>query len=590
MRTNPDTGAILARVDDLERHRQVVDRALAEAGLGWDAWPEAATDATLDASVRLSALLLMLGLTAPRIELEGGYREFTDPTVEAIDRLRRNKLPWDAATATTALRTVTALEDFDERRVTVALRGAEQVCAAGLADTALLDALLEVSEALGQLAEHVWRVPETQELARRVLVAASPPDLLDLTLLREHGDGWGGPAREVAREAPGEAVAPLVRLLGELGTRKPSGTWLAAVSSALTAEPAQDLLRRWLELAADADVVPLRPDTTVALSGGMLFCRGNDDLVRAAVLASRLLDEAWVPGVLGVLARRGAATSGAPGMTEALALKVASAAVATLAARGTPGDREVLEQLLEDLSRRDLVRRVGAALGRDEEAARRDDELRRTKAAAVRRKADPAPRQDRAAVDALLRGHVTPVLRGRGFTGSGRTLRRFHDDRVDLVSLGSSEDHLSVTYGTWFDGAHPPDDPFPVSRDRVRSHHLDIRLAEHFTASPEELARFANRLDDVVLPFLDTLGRYELVVALAEHGAGAPDGALQLEGAPSPATSGFLGLLALSVGDRERAERHLEARVVFEETEAYEPDPASIAFWRRHLERARQAG
>ena len=95
---------------------------------------------------------------------------------------------------------------------------------------------------------------------------------------------------------------------------------------------------------------------------------------------------------------------------------------------------------------------------------------------------------------------------------------------------------------------------------------------------------------DVVLPFLDTLGRYELVVAFAEHGAGSPDGALQLEGAPSPATSGFLGLLALSVGDHERAVRHLQARVVFEETEAYEPDPECIEFWRRHLERARQAG
>jgi hypothetical protein len=231
-----------------------VDRALSEAGLGWDAWPQAATDATLDASVRLSALLLMLGLAAPRIEREGGYRELADPTVDAIDRLRRNKLPWDAATATTALRTVTALEDFDDRRVTVALRGAEQVCAAGLADAALLDALLELSEALDHLAEHVWRVPETQELARRVLVAASPPELLDLTLLREHGDGWGGPAREAARQAPSEAVAPLVRLLGELGPRKPSRTWLAAVSSALAAESAYDLLRRWLELAADADV------------------------------------------------------------------------------------------------------------------------------------------------------------------------------------------------------------------------------------------------------------------------------------------------------------------------------------------------
>ena len=124
----------------------------------------------------------------------------------------------------------------------------------------------------------------------------------------------------------------------------------------------------------------------------------------------------------------------------------------------------------------------------------------------------------------------------------------------------------------------------------MRSQHLDIRLAEHFTATPDEVARFADRLGDVVVPFLDTLGRYELVVAFAEHGAGSPDGALQLEGAPSPATSGFLGLLALSVGDHERAVRHLQARVVFEETEAYEPDPECIEFWRRHLERAQQAG
>ena len=585
-----DGTAILARVSELEQHRQVVDRALAETGSGWDAWPQAATDSSLDAAVRLSALLLMLGLTAPRIEQGGGYREFPDPTVDAIDRLRRHKLPWDAATATTALRTVTELEDFDDRRVTVALRGAEQVCAAGLADTALLDALQELSEALDQLAEHTWRVPETQELARRVLVAASPPDMLDLTLVRD-GDSWGGPAREAARQAPGETVAPLVRLLGELGARKPSRTWLAGVGSAVAAGPAHDLLRRWLELAADADVVPPRPGATVSGSGGMLFCHGNDDLVRAAVLATRVLgDEGWVPGVLGVLARRGAATSGAPAMTEALALKVASAAVDSLAARGTPADHEVLEQLLEDLSRRDLVRRVGAALGRDEEAARRDEELRRVKAAAVRRKADPGPRQARAAVDALLRAHVTPVLRERGFTGTGRTLRRFHGDRVDLVSLGSSENHLSVTYGTRFDGAHPPDDPYPIGRDGVRSQHLDIRMAEHFTATAEELAHFATRLAEVVVPFLDTLGRYELVVALAEHGAGAPGGALQLEGAPSPVTSGFLGLLALSVGDHERGVRHLQVRVRFEESEAYEPDPEAIAFWRRHLDRARESG
>jgi hypothetical protein len=36
--------------------------------------------------------------------------------------------------------------------------------------------------------------------------------------------------------------------------------------------------------------------------------------------------------------------------------------------------------------------------------------------------------------------------------------------------------------------------------------------------------------------------------------------------------------------------RHLGTRVEFEEAEAYDPDPEAIEFWRRHLERARQAG
>ena len=217
---------------ELDQHREAVDRALTAAGLGWDAWPDAATSGALDSSARLSALLLMLGLAAPRVAHGGDYEEFLDPTVDAIDRLRRHKLPWDAASARTALRTVTALEDFDHRRVTVALRGAEQVCASGQADTALLDALHELSRRLDEVAIHRWQVPQTQELARRVLVAASPPELLDLTLVRD-GDQWGAAARAAARQVPADAVAPLVRLLGELGTRKPSRTWLAAVSSAL---------------------------------------------------------------------------------------------------------------------------------------------------------------------------------------------------------------------------------------------------------------------------------------------------------------------------------------------------------------------
>jgi hypothetical protein len=477
--------------------------------------------------------------------------------------------------------------DFDDRRVGVALRGAQQVCAAGAADAALLDALEGMARWLEGVGTHRWKVPEMRLLTRQVLVAAMPPDLLDLSLVRD-GDAWAAPARAAADAAPPEEVGPLVRLLGDLGSRSPSKTWRASVAAALDEPEARTLLRRWLELAAQAPAVAPDETAAVGFSGAMLFCHGNDELVRAAVLATGAVDEPWVPGVLGVLARRGAATSGVPGMTASLCLKVAGAAVDTLAARGTPADRSVLDELLEDLSRRDLVRRVGAALGREEQAARRDEELRRTKAAAVRAKADPAPRQARAAVDARLRAHLAPILRELGFRGSGRTFRRAHDDRVDVVTFSSGDAGLSVAYGTRFDAAHPSDEPWPVPRDKVLGHDLDFRLFEELESSDEALARFAGRLRDVVVPFLDSLGRYELVLALGEHGAGRPHGAVPLEGVRSPATSGVLGLLALSAGDLPTAVEHLGRRLRFEESRDHdEADRDSLAFWRRRLEQAR---
>ena len=229
-------------------------------------------------------------------------------------------------------------------------------------------------------------------LARRAISAAAPPDLLDLSLLQP-GDAWVEPARAVARALPADDVAPLVRALGRLGGGQAVAN-MAAGRGGSAAAAAGELVKRWLELAADTDVTQPEPD-----GARLLFAYGNDDVVRALVYATGLLPrEPWVPGVLGVLARRGAAPPEC-GIAASLSLKVASAAVDSLIARGTPADRAVLEQLLEDLSRRDLVKRIGTALGRGAEVADRDAALRRTKAAAVRRKANPVPRQERAAAD-----------------------------------------------------------------------------------------------------------------------------------------------------------------------------------------------
>lgn len=581
------------QVTDLENHREVVDRALAEAGLGWDTWPMSAATAPLPDRVRLSALLLLLAAPEPRVIVPGGALLLHDEGLDVIDRLRRRRLPWDRGTARLALDVVAERAEFDDRRVAVALRGAQTVCASGEVDVALLKTLQSCATWLEAVPTHVWGVREMRLLVLRVIAAASPPDLLDLSLLRD-GDAWVGPARSAATALSADNVTPLVRMLGELGPRRPSGAWLRDVKEALRPTSARALLKSWLELAADTDVVPPDEATEVGFSGGMLFAYGNDEVVRAAVLATQSLPDAWVSETLGVLARRGAATSGVPGMTASLALKVATAAVDTLAVRGTPADRAVLEDLLVDLSRRDLVKRVGAALGQEVEAAKRDADLRREKAATVRRKADPAPRQARAAVDVLIRRHVGPGLRRQGFTGGARTWRRRHADRVDVIGIGSGDGRIHLSYGTRFDAAHPDGEPFPVEPAKLGSDHLDIHLLEFCEASVPGLDGCARHLEAAVVPFLDSLGRYELARAYLEHNAGAPGSAERREGMGSQAMSEVLGMLALAAGDRVIAVEHLERLLVEAESWAESADAtyrdtaqAYIQFWRTHLDRAR---
>ncbi|WP_073422325.1 DUF4304 domain-containing protein [Geodermatophilus nigrescens] len=571
---------------DLESHRAAVDRALSAAGVTWEAWPQAAVEHLADPQDRLSALLMLLAPSAtvsPGDEAAAG-----DRSREVIDRLRRRRLPWTAATAGLALRVVRQRGEFDHVRVPTALRAAERVAVSGAADVALLDELQRCRSWLTGI-PHDWQVPQTRSLADRVLAALAPPDMLDLSLLHD-GDCWGAAARECVRAHDPSAVTALVRRLGELGAGAPSATWLRRVQDALEASAARDLLRDWLRLAADSDVIAR--DGQHRSSGGRLFAPGNEDMVRAAVVATRLLpEEQWVPELLGVLARRGAASSGAPGVTEALCLKVAGAAVDSLAARGTPADREVLGQLLVDLSRRDLVKRIGVALGAEAQAADRDTRLRREKAAAVRRRADPAPRQARAEVDALLRRHLAATLRRHGFRGSGRTWRRLHDDRVDVVSPGSSGDELAVAYGTRFDAAHPESEPHPVERAALRDHHLDIRLIEYWGTSGSDLDRLARHLDVVVVPFLDTLGRYELTRSFLEHRSGAPAPGWELEVVEphGPAAEGLLGLLALAASDRATAIDRLTRRLAFEDSPGRgDGDHAEAArrFWRGQLAHA----
>ena len=367
----------------LDEHVATVGDALAG---DWDGWPECAATAPMPPRARVSAVLLLLAEPSQTVTVPGTEglisRVVPDPGAGVLDRLRQRKLPWCAATAATAVEAVTWSARFDDRRVRIALRAAEQVCSEGRADGRLLTALDACDAWLETLPSHVYRMGDTRILLRKVVVAATPPELLDLSLLLD-GDAWGAPARAAVLRQDAEQVTGLVRALGALGELRPSQRWLRTVAAELTHPAARQLLRDWLELAQDT------PASRVgSCSEAALFAPGNVDLVRAAVLATRVLeDDTWVPGVLGFLARRGAATS--PGSTESLSLRVAGAAIDSLVARMGAEDRKVLEELLEDLTRRDLVTRVGRALGSAEQASERSEALRREKVEAVRRKASP---------------------------------------------------------------------------------------------------------------------------------------------------------------------------------------------------------
>lgn len=189
----------------------------------------------------------------------------------------------------------------------------------------------------------------------------------------------------------------------------------------------------------------------------------------------------------------------------------------------------------------------------------------------------PAP----VAGGALLCHHVGPTLRAAGFTGPGPTWRRPHPERVDVVHLDAAGEDVSLTYGVWFDAAHPADRPFSVERDRVRSHHLDVRLREHWATDPASLDRCSAHLRTQVVPFLDAFAVYELARDHLLTGAGAPAGAQALGAPGCPDHRAVLGLLALQVGDRETALEQLALRVEESAVRAVE-----LAFWRGRLEEA----
>ncbi|GAB3993436.1 hypothetical protein [Nocardioides marmoraquaticus] len=568
----------------VDEHRARFRAELERLGAELSGWPDVLGDSRLSGEARLSGVLVLLEESQQNVPITFNIVEVgrEDHTLDVWGRprepwvqLSRVALPWTAATATLALTLVQQGFGADERATALALRGAKQVCDHGEADAALLHALRRyVTETRLDVVEGQEQ-RDLHELALRALAASTPPDLLDLSLVAD-GDRWGTRARDAARDLPASDIAPLVRLLGDLGRRRPSQRWLRQVADALRPDAAIALLETWVRLAAEADVVSLYPGFAPSDVGvtamGTLFRGTNADIVRAAALATTTIpDASWPPRLLGELALRGSAHNGLAGFTEALALKVASASVDALVTRDTAEDRRVLATLLGDLHRKDLVRKVGAALGRDSEAAARTEAIHQAKTKEIRRKASRATEKARAAMDSHLREHLGNPLRAAGLRGGPRTWHRRHTDREDRVTISVStgwvpdDDGLTtgvgvhLSYGTRFATAHPGDHP----DDEVSGHKsLDVEMHHVLDGdtSPDRLRHLATLITQTAVPFLDTLGQYAVARDVLERDQGIPQDAEPFMGpAPNQMRSESLGLLALASGDGATARRHLRA-------------------------------
>lgn len=565
---------------------QQMEVALDRIGVGMNEWPDGVDVKKLSPRDQLVALLLILDISPARVN---GW-PFRSAEDKIVTSLPRKTLPWDSDTAVFALQAALKV-DCMNYICGPALRGAEKAMAAGHVGPALYEAIDACATHLaglmhGRIAPR-WNVDKDLKTANRLLASFLPPGVLDLTAVHD-GDEWAERARQLARAHPVDDVEPVVRHLALLGHKAPSQTWQRQLQEVLRPATARLLVAEWVGAARETGVA----------ADGHLYAPSNEDLVRAAVIAARSMSEEEVPSeVLGALVRQGAETR--PPSTESLALRVASAAVDTLAQRGTDSDLAELERLLDDISRRDLLKRIGAALGPEAvaRAEKRDADLKKEKAAAVRAKASPIPKLLRGEVDRMLDERVNGTMRELGFRKSGRTWRRWVDARVELVDFYSSDLYMSVQYGVLFEGLHPEDGPAP-QRDpkRVKPFELDLLVSETgWFAEEEVLDLLAERVRTEIVPFLERCGDRTALFELLLHGVGLPpvlnrgdprfrDTDYSVSLRRRPAQSGLaLGALACLDGDRAAAESWLGAADRQVEPLSHHGTKSEIDYWRERV-------
>jgi hypothetical protein len=414
----------------------------------------------------------------------------------------------------------------------------------------------------------------------RTLVAEhAPGGLLDLSVLDER-DGWAEAAASVLRRhAEWDDAQQLVALLSRARGARPSAAWRRrSAELAASYERYGELVRGLLDPLLRIELVP----SGVPWPPVWLVAPGNEPFVRGATWAAVDVRERWVVGLLGRVALRGAASSPHPKVTTALCHAAASGGVEALAELGGPAARAELRTLLAEVRRRDLAKRIAAALGEPPEAIEaRDQRLRRDKRRLVQLSADPEPRARQRAASAYVRRDLAPMLRAAGFDDSaGRTFWRALDDRVEVLHCRARTSGLTLELGIWF-RVVPRAYPVPEHEGRPRpgEGHCDLRGRVEVRSDGLEAAGRQSALWFARWRPLDAVLRLLRDDAHTDDvfGWGAPG---------SPRHRVLIGYLARAVGNRELARGQLALAAAYYrgELEGHDADRSPSPEWAAWVE------
>ena len=432
------------------------------------AWPGGTELLALDPDLLVSvALVTTAGLRAwPGAPGEYAAEHAVDSLLGRvlIGALRPRSLPWQAGDVALLLRASVA--GFDQTAVMYALGVAKRLLARRPGEPDVYDALLEVEQVLVEVPQSVHQVPELRQRTRTLIATQAPGRLLDaspIALVDGWGDGARGSFETAVAAEPG--LVELLPRLGEVRTLRPTITWQRAVrelvaGSAVAAALLHDLLAPLVDLQL-TEARGQGPHDHDWEASTWLVSPGNAVLLRGAALATVYVDDPdRMAPLLGHLVLRGASRHPQPFVTVAQCAPLASGALEALVIRHEGGEAAATDQLrllAEDLTRRDLLKRVHAALGTDPEVVRAlDAAVAEAKRRETARKANPLPKRQRADLTRLVRAEVAPLLRTAGFDAArGMSFCRTLPDHQALVTIGLNGGPAEVLVGLRR-GAFPP--------------------------------------------------------------------------------------------------------------------------------------